>query len=481
MRAFFVLSIIFFFHATTTTKAFGQTVEEEATKILKRAITAHGGRDKLAMLEKFYIKVRFDQKDGLDSAELWSELPDSRKKVFHQVANNGQKRSVFTVAVADEGRLKIPNEGARPMNEVQVRYEKEARYQLYARLLYPILEKKDVFRAIFRGEVERGKRLTQHVTVCSKGQFDLELFFEKKTGLLVEFSSKTVALEAKGRSFVTRFLEFKDFAGLIYPKRVMSLFDDEPMGEPDEVLEMRFLEEFPKGTFDLPDPVDEQAAKVLTRAMAAHGGREKLAMLEKVYIKVQLKPQGEITPSTEEWMEFPYKRKAAAHEDFSNGTKLTAYLVQNGDQGWVKLPEEASNFMGEELKFTNGQHLYRDYLRLLYPILEKKDTFQAIYRGEIERGNRLMQRVTVRAETQLDVDLFFEKTTGRLVEMSSGSLRAGPKGRNDLKRFLDFQDYSGLIYPRREMSFVDDEQLTDGEVLEIRFLKAFPKGTFDKP
>ncbi len=478
MRRSFLLTIAVFFHVMPNAIVFGQSEDDEATKILKTAIAAHGGRDKLAQADKTYGKTRVGPKATVSS---WTELPNNQKKIIHQVTINGEKEILYSVRTGDKGWIKIQSEEIRPMTQAEILFEKESLYRADVWHLYPVLEKKNTFQATYRGDVETGKRLTQQVTVSSKGQMDIDLFFEKKTGLLVEFSSRTVAHEAEGRLVGARFLEFKEYFGLTCPSRIMTLVGGEPFGEVMEVLEKRSLKEFPPGTFEMPNLVDEQSARILKTAISAHGGKDKLAMLEKVYIKTQFEPVEDAIPSSEQWFELPDKRKDASHLDFNTGKKMTAYFVETGGLSWTKMLNGETRLSSQEEMLVNKEYIFCHRIRLLYPILEQIGSFQATYRGEMESGNRLTQRVTVRFKNQFEFDLMFEKKTGLLVEIAPKTVAGDEKSRLGTARFLEFKEYSGLIYPSREASFVDGEKIKEHEVLELRFLREFPKGTFDRP
>jgi hypothetical protein len=223
-----------------------------AESIVQKAVSAHGGRAKLAGLTKVYVRARAEPRDDINCiAEIWTDLPARRKLTLHMEKKSGEKLEVVRTVDGNGGWEWADQGKPRELDESELSEARESLYRSYVRMLFPLLEQKDEFKLVFRGEAQRKQRSTYRIIVTAQNRSDLDLFIDAQSGLLTEVSGKTIAARAKDRIATAYFPEFKDVSGLKFPARAVTLVDDVQFGA-DELLELRCVEEFPKGTFDRP-------------------------------------------------------------------------------------------------------------------------------------------------------------------------------------------------------------------------------------
>ena len=96
-----------------------------------------------------------------------------------------------------------------------------------------------------------GGRTAAGVRVASKGHPDIDLFFDKESGLLV--ASRRQSLNAEGRDVTleTTYQDYKDFEGIKVATSLVLSHDGEKVME-GKVRDIRFLEKLEKKDFMKP-------------------------------------------------------------------------------------------------------------------------------------------------------------------------------------------------------------------------------------
>jgi hypothetical protein len=181
----------------------------------------------------------------------------------------------------------------------------------------------------------------------------------------------------------------------------------------------------------------------------------------------------------EQWTELPKNSKTAIKPEQDNRVRQIVQIL-NGDVAWSQY--DGGEFRQESREQIRARQdgLYRDYLRLLYPILEQPERFDARLKGEVEIKNQTALWVRVASKGQSDIDLYFDKKDGTLVKM------AHPVSNPQLGQFAetfftDYKDFNGAKYPQKTEVWSGDKKLAELTLEELRQEKELPKRTFEKP
>jgi hypothetical protein len=160
-------------------------LQDDTKAIVQKAIKAHGGAEKLAKITALQLKNKgtIEVAGGLAfEQEILIQHPDHLKEVMH-LQVQGQKVTVTTVYDGKKGWLSVNGQTnemeAKILDEV-----KEALHQMrMARLIF--LGDKTVELAAL-GEVKVNGRPAVGLKATSKGHKDVDMFFDKETGLLAK-------------------------------------------------------------------------------------------------------------------------------------------------------------------------------------------------------------------------------------------------------------------------------------------------------
>src|SRR5262245_52210101 len=215
---------------------------KHAEAIVKRPISALGGKEALQRLSRLYTRTK--AKIGSTNAELeqWTD-DDKQCKQILTVEAGGQTARIIRVTKDGKGWERINDGDLRERTEEELAGTAESAIQELARRLYPVFEL-DQISLSFRGESElEGNRL-ECVRVTAGEILALDLFFDKKTDLLKK-CSHTPRTGGLGGKKVEHFFDgYREFDGVKYAVKSRVRVDGRPFVE-DEVLELRFVKEFP--------------------------------------------------------------------------------------------------------------------------------------------------------------------------------------------------------------------------------------------
>jgi outer membrane lipoprotein-sorting protein len=190
--------------------------QADARAIIDKAITASGGKDLLAKFK----------------AQTWKEkgtyygmgqgLPYTGK---YDLQWPGQFRmeieGVFSMVVnGDQGWMKDAN-GTNEMTKEQLASEKQNMYGGWVASLVPLQDKGFTLTPLKETKVE--DRPAVGVKVARKGHGDVQLFFDKATGLLAKSEYTVRAQEQRGKEVKQEVLvsNYKEVSGIRVPTKVV--------------------------------------------------------------------------------------------------------------------------------------------------------------------------------------------------------------------------------------------------------------------
>jgi hypothetical protein len=161
--------------------------------LIEKAVEKSGGKDKLAMLANHVLLAKGTlDVEGVPvefTAETTYHLPGKAESKLH-LETQGKKLDLVQTIDGDHGSAKINGEDKK----LEGAHLAEALEEIYGQRvgqLFPLLEDKDfTLSALPEAKVE-GKPASG-VKVSAKGHKDLELYFDKESGLLVKSVRQTV-------------------------------------------------------------------------------------------------------------------------------------------------------------------------------------------------------------------------------------------------------------------------------------------------
>jgi hypothetical protein len=225
--------------------------QQEAQAIIDKAIKAHGGAEKIDKFKAAQTKGKgkLELMGGLDIEQESSiQAPDKLKEVVH-LEVMGQKVTVITVFNGTKGWINI-NGQTMDMDEKIVAAIKDALHMMSYLRLSGLKDKKVELTAL--GEVKVNDRPALGLKIASKGNKDINLYFDKETGLLAKLEYRmTDPLSGQEVNEERIILEYQDNDGLKTAKKLLVNRDGKKYLE-FEVLEVKLLEKLDDNEFVKP-------------------------------------------------------------------------------------------------------------------------------------------------------------------------------------------------------------------------------------
>ncbi|OAI47671.1 hypothetical protein AYO44_09235 [Planctomycetaceae bacterium SCGC AG-212-F19] len=220
---------------------------------------------------------------------------------------------------------------------------------------------------------------------------------------------------------------------------------------------------------------DDEAKAIVAKAVQAHGGDAKRA--RPAYT---LKLQGSVFADG----------RAAAHSgsiaaEGPDRARITNRFageediqVVNGDQGWVRTKGQ-TRALGKEELADFKEDLYTDWVTTLLPLTEQEFVLARLAGAKV--GNRPAVGVRVARKGHRDVELYFDEQSGLLVKKRI--TRAGPDGKAVVYETFSsaVKDFDGIKQATTFVTYRDGVKFIEAEVVEAKFSKSLPAGTFAKP
>jgi hypothetical protein len=162
----------------------------DARALVEKAVKAQGGREKLEKFAAHTLKFK-GTFHGMGQAipmtgELNSQGAD-RFKMEVEVEAGGMKFQFVSVLAGDKGWVRV-GDTTNPMDKDQLAEGKEQAYAGWVGTLTPLGDKE--FTLATTGEVKVNDKPALGVKVSRKGHRDVDLFFDKETGLLVKTETR---------------------------------------------------------------------------------------------------------------------------------------------------------------------------------------------------------------------------------------------------------------------------------------------------
>jgi hypothetical protein len=226
---------------------------------------------------------------------------------------------------------------------------------------------------------------------------------------------------------------------------------------------------------------DDAAKAILDKALAAHGGADKVTKFKagvwtaKGSISLLVAP----APCTVEWsVEFPFRKKEIVELDFK-GLKSAFIRAVDGDKGWLHLGIQPADMEGNDLSEAKEQ-VYATWVQLLVSVHEPGMKLSTL--PETKVHDRPAVGVRVSSEGHRDVDLYFDKQTGLRV-------RSVTKVKDDLTGveveqdtlYSDEKEFGGVKHPTKLVIRRAGKVFLDIKVIDFKTMDKLDAKVFARP
>lgn len=186
----------------------------DARALVEKAVKAHGGQDTLDKFAGQVLKFKGTFHGMGQAIPMTGEVASQgagKQKIDVEVEAGGQKFQVGFVLSGDRGWAKIGNE-TREMTKDELAEAKEQAHAGWVATLAPLKDRRFTLAAV--GEIQVDKRPARGVKVTSKGHRDVDLYFDKESGLLVKIEAR-VKDEGSGQEVTEETFpgDYKDVQG----------------------------------------------------------------------------------------------------------------------------------------------------------------------------------------------------------------------------------------------------------------------------
>jgi hypothetical protein len=159
----------------------------EARALVDRALKAQGGAERLAKLPAIRGKLKgtfHGLGEGVPFTGEFAAQGADRTRLVIEAEVGGEKLRLAHVLNSDKGWVQV-NDGTEELDEEGLAEAREQAYAEWVATLVPLRDKKR-FRLSPLGEIKIGGRPAAGARVSSEGRSDVNLYFDKATGLLVK-------------------------------------------------------------------------------------------------------------------------------------------------------------------------------------------------------------------------------------------------------------------------------------------------------
>jgi outer membrane lipoprotein-sorting protein len=235
---------------TGTTRADEQA---DMKAVVEKAIKATGGKAKLARLKEFTVKGKGTAEADNKKIPFTIEASVQKSGRFRMELNaedNGRAINFLLVINGDKGWIKVADRQEKAPKEIMEALKADAYALRLAQRLLHLLDKDVKLSPL--GEVKVGDNDAVGVKVERKGQLDVSLFFDKKTGLPIK-CELMVKDSPNGQELSHEYLfsDFKDLGGIKHFGKVILNRDGKKLLEV-ELSEVNPEEKLDKTLFEKP-------------------------------------------------------------------------------------------------------------------------------------------------------------------------------------------------------------------------------------
>jgi hypothetical protein len=228
---------------------------------------------------------------------------------------------------------------------------------------------------------------------------------------------------------------------------------------------------------------DDDARKVVDKAIQAHGGADKLAKFKDKAAMVKAKMKIYQPMELEATMESSVENKKFKHVIQLNvmGMDFTQTVCYDGKELWIALNGKVMTTLNKEEELAAlKEAMYAEEMAGLALLGDKNLELSII--GEDKVNDMPVVGVRVSSKGHKDVSLYFDKNSNLLVKMENRGLDFQTQQEVAEERILsDYKDHEGVKRPMKVTMNREAKKFIEMEFTEIKTVDKLDDGTFDKP
>ena len=227
---------------------------------------------------------------------------------------------------------------------------------------------------------------------------------------------------------------------------------------------------------------ETEVRAVLDRAIAAHGGAEKLAQYTAATMKIRgtlHNARGETCDFTGTTAAVPRKLRVEVYLTVQ-GRDYKTVQVLNGNQGWMAHNGQVRPLTQEQME-EEQEHLYVGVVSHLVALRDKRYRVSPLGEGTL-RG-RATVGLCVRHKGRRDVHLYFDKGTGLLLRSKCVVKDLDSGGRELVVETLydDYRSVDGVQVAHRFTIRRDGRPYVQSEAVEVKVAEKLDDRLFARP
>jgi hypothetical protein len=235
--------------------AFGITgfvrADDQAQAVIDKAVKAKGGEEALAKYKGMTSKGKgmfYGMGDGIPFTVETAEAFPNKAKQAVAAEVGGSPFKMTTVLAGDKGWINT-NGDTVDLEKDKLDDQKAAAHAAWVVTLTPLKDSAFTFKLL--GDSKVGDKDVVGVKVSYKGQPDVNLYFDKTSGLLVKSENKSKDMSGQEVNQEITYSDYKEVDGIQEPMKVSIKHDNQKFIE-REVLEMKHHEKLEDGAFAKP-------------------------------------------------------------------------------------------------------------------------------------------------------------------------------------------------------------------------------------
>lgn len=236
----------------TPLPVWSQAPSDQARAVLDRAITAHGGEQRLSRLRAGTSRAKgtlfLGEREATFTTTTFVQMPYQFKHMM-TLELDGRQASLSQVLSGERAQRQVDGQ----LVPVDLDTLRELREQLFAERVATLVVLKQIgYELRFMGDDPVKGRPAWHVRVSFKGHRDISLFFDKESNLLVKTETRVLDQALKKEVLQEKILsDYELHEGLPCPRRVVVYRNGDKYLEMD-VLEHRRFEKLDDSLFSRP-------------------------------------------------------------------------------------------------------------------------------------------------------------------------------------------------------------------------------------
>lgn len=226
--------------------------QPEVNAVIDKAIAALGGREKLAKFHAATWKGKAAFQAGGQDISLVHEgtaQGSDRYRIEMDLTVGGNTNKVVVVVNGDKAWARGNNEEATELPKEIAGFVKDGMYGLRIVHMLPLFKDK-AYTLTHLGELKAGERTAVGLKVTHKDRRDVNLFFDKDSGLPLKSETNMTTPDNMEVSVSYHYSDFKDFAGVKHFTKITFKLNDQEYST--DLSEVKAEEKVDDGTFNKP-------------------------------------------------------------------------------------------------------------------------------------------------------------------------------------------------------------------------------------